>query len=1062
MTALSELKFHGTWRSYQQRVLDHSQKYSADKHLHIVAAPGSGKTTLGIELIRRIGAPVLILVPTVTIREQWAARIRAAFLPEGAEGEGLISQDLRRPALLTLATYQALHSAMKRRGNQGEWTNGEVNGAETADGGGEADEVEAADGEEEALTGKKAGGGARRSAESDEAEADGDDGETDDADVANGKEETLTEKKAGGGARRSAESDEAEADGDDGETDDADAAEDMDAAFDLIETLRARGLGTLCLDECHHLRSEWWKALESFRAAFPELFVIALTATPPYDSAPAQWERYIAMCGEIDEEITAPELVKDGTLCPHQDYVLLNYPTKEEEASLEAFDNSAQEAVRKLMADEDFAAAVQSHRFFTEGAEAEELLEKPAYLSALLIFLHEKGLPFPERYQRLLGAKRLEAMSRRWMEILLQGLLYDDCASYRAVSETQRRALIHWLKGKELIEKRVVTMQRSRATERLLVSSAGKCESIRRIVMREYETMGGGLRLLLLTDYIRREYLPALGDSEQDIGKIGVLPLFELLRREAAARGLPLRLAVLCGSLVAIPAETKAAFLKKLADKRAGGSGGCSSEAVAGGNGGHSGGAVSDGNSGHSGGVVSDGNSGHSGETASGENGSHSGIVTTGDKGDSGRALGTHLRFSPLGALTDYLEIEAPESLRGEVIRAVGELFEVGAVQVLVGTKSLLGEGWDSPCVNALVLASFVGSYMLSNQMRGRAIRIWPGHPEKTANIWHLVCVKKGSAQEGYDDGEDNPDYQMLVRRMEHFLGLSYDREVIENGIGRLVPIRLPFTPSHVKKANEEMLLCSGQREELGKRWKNALTAYDKIEVVDQTEVGAPFLAPVLLVDALRGLLIALGAALLGGVGLFFWLRGGGEGAAVAAPNVFFMIYGGVWALLSLPFFKRLFTFATPLGRLKAFGNGIRDALLASGELSSEDSVVETESQQHLHLIYLHGGSGRDKEVFSRCMREFFSEIDNQRYLLYQKKHRRRIDGYFAVPECFAKRKESAELFAACLKKRGYAAEAVYTRSEAGRQILLQGRIHALANRQNRLVSRKKVKGALE
>ena len=46
--------------------------------------------------------------------------------------------------------------------------------------------------------------------------------------------------------------------------------------------------------------------------------MISLTATPPYEGEPALWERYISMCGEIDEEITVPELVKEGTLCPHQ------------------------------------------------------------------------------------------------------------------------------------------------------------------------------------------------------------------------------------------------------------------------------------------------------------------------------------------------------------------------------------------------------------------------------------------------------------------------------------------------------------------------------------------------------------------------------------------------------------------------------------------------------------------------------------------------------------------------------------------------------------------------
>ena len=61
---------------------------------------------------------------------------------------------------------------------------------------------------------------------------------------------------------------------------------------------------------------------------------------------------------------------------------------------------------------------------------------------------------------------------------------------------------------------------------------------------------------------------------------------------------------------------------------------------------------------------------------------------------------------------------------------------------MLVGTKSLLGEGWDSPCINSLILASFVGSFMLSNQMRGRAIRIFKDDPNKVSNIWHLVTLE--------------------------------------------------------------------------------------------------------------------------------------------------------------------------------------------------------------------------------------------------------------------------------------------------------------------------------
>ena len=53
----SILSFHGTWRTYQARVLESAQRYLDDKKIHIVAAPGAGKTTIGIELIRRSGLP---------------------------------------------------------------------------------------------------------------------------------------------------------------------------------------------------------------------------------------------------------------------------------------------------------------------------------------------------------------------------------------------------------------------------------------------------------------------------------------------------------------------------------------------------------------------------------------------------------------------------------------------------------------------------------------------------------------------------------------------------------------------------------------------------------------------------------------------------------------------------------------------------------------------------------------------------------------------------------------------------------------------------------------------
>eukprot|EP01038_Epipyxis_sp_PR26KG_P000136 gene136-196_t len=80
---MEKLSFQGKWRSYQKQVLDELDTHLDNNHLHIVAAPGSGKTILGLEVMRRLGKPALVLAPTVTIRNQWAQRL-SMFLSAGS------------------------------------------------------------------------------------------------------------------------------------------------------------------------------------------------------------------------------------------------------------------------------------------------------------------------------------------------------------------------------------------------------------------------------------------------------------------------------------------------------------------------------------------------------------------------------------------------------------------------------------------------------------------------------------------------------------------------------------------------------------------------------------------------------------------------------------------------------------------------------------------------------------------------------------------------------------------------------------------------------------------
>ena len=109
-----DVRFRSTWRPYQARVLGELEQHLDDERLHVVAAPGSGKTVLGLEVVCRLNDPALILAPTLAIRDQWVRRLVELFLPEDSEVPEWISRSLDEPKFFTVATYQSLHSAMSR------------------------------------------------------------------------------------------------------------------------------------------------------------------------------------------------------------------------------------------------------------------------------------------------------------------------------------------------------------------------------------------------------------------------------------------------------------------------------------------------------------------------------------------------------------------------------------------------------------------------------------------------------------------------------------------------------------------------------------------------------------------------------------------------------------------------------------------------------------------------------------------------------------------------------------------------------------------------------------
>lgn len=890
------LQFRGSWRDYQDRVLQNSQKYLADGKLHIVAAPGSGKTTLGIELLRRLGEPCLILSPSITIRQQWLERITEGFLLPGREPEELLSNDLRHMKCITAITYQALYSAMKHY--QGQLSDGD-------------DEAEEDERESEAVDFRD---------------------------------------------------------------------------FDIFDTVKAAGIKTICLDEAHHLRSEWWKALETFMKELKGVTVIALTATPPYDSTPGQWKRYIDLCGPIDEEIFTPELVREGSLCPHEDYIYFNWPSREELAEIEAYQKKEREIWEKLLTGSRFTEMIATHRGLRNPEEySEKFLDDPKYFSALLIFCQAQDIPFPSYLRELIGTEgKLPKLTPEWLDALLQGFLYDDAQSYE-VTEGEREELLKELKEAGCVYRKKVSLTHRDAMQKILVKSRGKMESIRRIVEAEHRSLGEELRLLILCDYIKKDKLPLVGTDQTLAAEIGAVPIFEYLRREA---GEGIRLGCLSGSVILVPVDTKEKLEVLLQEK------GCQ--------------------------------------------GTLSPVRDTGYGQLKVKGKNTH------------------------VVAVITELFRQGQINTLVGTKSLLGEGWDAPCINSLILATYVGSFMLSNQMRGRTIRTDRDHPEKTGNIWHLACIfpqKSGKTKHPDLSG----DYEMLKRRFESFLGVSWKDNVIESGMERLAIPEFD-TKEKMEKVNQMMLRRAVDRDGLRARWQESLREIhggmevQQVETVPREEEKTGFL----FFNALWYEIFSVVLAVMAGMGRMFVEAAYGTRSALAAALGLLMLAACV---LVARYGIRLARFSTPERRMRRLSQAVADALAETGELEDPQHCrAQVESVEGMLIgTWLKGGTMRDKTTFAACMEEIWGVIDNPRYLLMREKRRGRGEEYYSVPEIFGRQKERALVFEKHMRRVLGRYRVVYTRTPEGRKILLRARTRSFVNKnQSALQGRKVAKGKYE
>jgi superfamily II DNA or RNA helicase len=817
----------------------------------------------------------------------------------------------------------------------------------------------------------------------------------------------------------------------------------------------------LVVDECHHLRREWWKVLDAITDTFkPEL--VALTATPPYDVSGIEWRRYHEFCGEIDEEISIPELVNSGDLCPHQDYLYPVLPPPGEAAVVEKWQAQKNELLEAMHERTGLALYLRDHPWLKDPENHyTEIFELPEYFTSLLSVLKAQGSEPPAAALGVLHGEATLApvLTDYWAAIFLQRALREDpyfaTDDGKALLRPYRRIITTmgaWSQGKLYLDSDLPPGAGKTAAE--LESPKAKLDALVEIARFESEDLGADLRMVMLTDHIYPELLPTTEHDLTELNKVGTIPVFEILRRQTQTlyEG---DLAVLTGSLVIIPKTAESRLLEIAYDEL-----------------------------------------------------------------PAQRVIKT----KPLFPDSKYVVVNTGGLANKYSVGWITQLFTEGKIRIIVGTKSLLGEGWDAPVINSLVLANTVGSFVLSNQMRGRAIRTVRGQPNKTANIWHPVVVHPGVRKGG-------PDVNRLRRRMRAFAGPRLDgKPIIQNGMARFGIDWDKTSSQAIEFVRKRTLQAAVKREDLIASWQKALaTGSQLVEAIKPPaeryyEKKDPLTLHykesidryfeqdyrLFLLEIKRAALVAFAASAITTLFPFMWwvfiplavlalvtgfvvinrfrvmyqrakelklaerheeiyarelklrpyllyLIGLSLFSTVFNPLGFvvFWMIGMSWMMIYLTMnpgrsmteaTRRFELLADTKHRLMTYGRALAESISAAGlfHKASPDQLRLEEDGQEMFL-YLSGAEHHDTHLFAGALAELMSPVDNPRYLL-----RLALPGdwtkgeyFLSVPAALGNKKMTADLAGRLGQVVEQDFEPIYTREPSGRLHLLTARLQA-------------------
>ncbi|MDN6604650.1 DEAD/DEAH box helicase family protein [Brevibacterium sp.] len=405
----------------------------------------------------------------------------------------------------------------------------------------------------------------------------------------------------------------------------------------------------------------------------------------------------------------------------------------------------------------------------------------------------------------------------------------------------------------------------------------------------------------------------------------------------------------------------------------------------------------------------------------------------------------------------------------------VTDFFTTGRSQVLIGTRALLGEGWDAPAITGLIDLSTATTPTAVTQTRGRALRRDPNLTQKVALNWTVVCVSP-------DHPRGDQDWGRLVRKHDGFFGTDSEGEIVD-GVAHIDSVFSPYEPPEAALAEEinaRMIARSQDRAEIAQRWRVGSDYRDEelrsVRILQRS--GHHELEQPDATDPARNGEISASPRHLGGdpgrvlpfgVSTGTVVAGGGRGRVVLRLGggsgdiggaVLSVLGLAVWAslpvTLSAAGARRTQLYAQPptVGQLAgAIADGLQESGQAGAGAEAVSIRVDARGDLRCHL----DADAQAAEIFALALDEAVSPIADPRYLIprwslpqpqtgLRGKWERVRSGWamaqqndpvwHAVPSGLGANRESAQAYVRAWNRWVGGGEAVYTRNKEGIGIL--------------------------